>query len=325
MNMQTVIEKIKSFERFIISAYKRLDGDAVGSELAMFHLLTQMGKDVVVANQEKIPSHYQFIPGVESVYDSYEGLAKDRECMITVDCPDVRRESLLRQYWPDDLYIVNIDHHDSNYLYGDVNWIDGTAAAVGEMIFDLVKALDQPLSVEIATALYVSIVTDTGRFGFPGTTSRTHKVAVAIHEAGIDLANITREIYQSKTPGEIKLLAKAARSAQLLCKGKIAVVTLTPGDIKEAAHTPEESQPFVEVGLGMKGVWMAIFQRCHKDGRPKFSFRSKSDKIDVNVFAQKFGGGGHARAAGLILEGDFEEISAKIVAAAEEYVSKHGE
>lgn len=320
MNVKQAADVIRSKQRFVVGGYQRLDGDAVGSSLAVYHLLRQLGKDAVIAHLDTIPTHYRFLKGADTAHANYSNVPLDRDCFITVDTPDVKREDLLGGHFPNDIFVLNIDHHGSNYMYGDVNWIDAKAAAVGEMIADLIDELGANITPEIAAPLYVSIVTDTGRFGFDATTERTHKLAARLHQAGIDLQTITREVYQSKLLGEFKLMGRAAEALRLECDNRIGLIRLTEEDIAACNFQPEESQAFAEIGLNIKGVVMSIFARPAKKGGTKFSLRSKSDAVNVNTLASKFGGGGHAKAAGLVIDEPGEAACAKLLAEADAYV-----
>lgn len=291
------------------------DGDCIGSMLALGFALEKMGKKVYYYNHDPIPDNLRFLPGVEKISNSLP--TECPQTLIFIDCAEANRaggdvEELVRSKT-----VINIDHHISNDLFGELNWVDSGAAATGEMIYYMIKKMGVPINEDIAVNLYTAIVTDTGRFSFSNTTAQSFRTAAELVEVGIDLAFINNILFEQKTLSQIKLLYKALANLQLLRDGKIAVIVLSRKDFEESGAEENLSEGLVNYARNIESVEAAVLLKELSSSEVKVSFRSNF-WLDVNKIAQKFGGGGHIRASGCTLNLPLKEAKEKIVASLEE-------
>ncbi len=201
--MHRIAEAIRSRQRFVLSSHARPDGDAIGSQMAMAYALRALGKDVTVVNADPAPPPLMVFPGVSGIRiaSAAEG---DFDAAIVMECGDLTRTGVTGL---DRFFVINIDHHQGNTAYGALNWFDPGAAACAELVFDLVRALGVPLSVEIATHVYLAILTDTGSFHFSSISPRTFDICRQILEAGVDPVLVARQVFDSNTMGRLRLFA----------------------------------------------------------------------------------------------------------------------
>ncbi|HEY1778076.1 MAG TPA: DHH family phosphoesterase [Solirubrobacteraceae bacterium] len=302
---EQVLHEIRSGERFAVVTHENLDGDALGSLIAMHAVLRALGKDavMVIAPEEfPLPPEYRFF--------SLEGLLTevppdlDERTAIFLDCGNLDRNPLaaLREAEP----LLNIDHHHDNTRFGTVNLIVDDASCTAEIVWDLMPCLGVPLTTQIAEALYVGLVTDTGRFSYENTTPRSHRMAAELIEAGIDAAGLYRQIYEGVPYAKLELLARALSASRRYDDGRLTVSVLTGEDFTATAAEDSYSEGIVDHLRAVKGTKVAALIRevtsgCHT-GERKVSLRASDDEVDVSAIARTFGGGGHRRAAGFSSE-----------------------
>ncbi len=285
-------------------------------------LLERLGVRARVVNDGPVPSSLRFLPGIERAATFPDGLAEPADLLVTVDCG--ARELLfgvaekLR-----DVPIANVDHHVGNAGYGRWNWIEPRAAAVGEMIYDLVEACGVVPDAAMATNIYVSLVTDTGRFSFSNTTPRTHEIAARLLRAGVKPDLVSREVYRSRTPGQLALLARTIASLSVHAGGRVATARLTQAMCRECGAAPWDTQEFVDVPKSVRGAEVGLLLRELGDGSIKVSLRSEGG-VDVDALARRFGGGGHVRASGCTLPPPLSEAERRVLAAAEQALDGAG-
>jgi phosphoesterase RecJ-like protein len=316
-----ILKLIRQHTDFLISAHVNVDGDAVGSELALYHILRELGKRPHIVNSEDCPDDLAFLPGAQVVESGPEKLKKAYDAAIILDAGDLDRCEAIHEHIPRPLALINIDHHASNTQFGDYNWVDPTAAAVGEMIYILMKELEVDLTPEIAENLYVAILTDTGRFQFSNTTEFTLRMASELVASGIRTSELYARIYRDRPLGEVKMLGSVIRDLQTTCDGRIAWSWIDRSSMDETGFIPEETQPFVDILKSIHDVELAIlFRERPEDGVIKVSLRSE-ESVDSSVLAAEFGGGGHPRASGLTSGLGREELEQKLIARACEMLS----
>ncbi|MBI4468403.1 MAG: bifunctional oligoribonuclease/PAP phosphatase NrnA [Acidobacteria bacterium] len=306
--LSDVIELIESNRNFAITSHVRPDGDGIGSSLALKLVLQSMGKDAVVVMRDPIPRAYSRLTGAGQVV-VLPRFDQRFDAVFIIECSDMDRPGLPGLA---EQLTVNIDHHSTTGLFAYINWIDSTAAAVGEMIYNLCKALGVQISPEIAENIYAALLTDTGSFHFSNTTERTLKVASELVRLGARPAKISRSIYYDNPFSKIKLVGLALSQLQHDSTGRVAWLTVTREMMKEAGASEEDVDGIVSYPLSVGAVEaVAIFKEV-KPGTYRTSLRSK-DSINVAKLAEQFGGGGHRNASGCTLRGEKTEVERDVV------------
>lgn len=305
-----VAERIKAGSNFLITSHRNPDGDALGSAIALQKIIRKMGKTATVQVRDTFPKQLQSIPGADEVVltdNLPASYPNGIDALFTMECPEKERTGYPILPGP----VVNIDHHLGNQMYGEINYLDIEAPSVGEMVLQLNKYLGVELDADIATAMYVSLATDTGFFRYSNTTLRTFQAAEAMVRAGANPGRVSLEINESASPASIKLLGLCLNSMQFHAAGKIATLELTNDFLRETGATPEDSDGIVNYGRVIDGVRVAAMFKEAKDGT-RVSMRAKPG-VDVQQVAAMFGGGGHKAAAGCLVPGPIAEAKAKIV------------
>jgi len=287
----------------VLSSHARPDGDAIGSQLAMAYALRALGKDVRVVNRDPAPPPLMAFPGVPDI-EIAEKVDGNFDAAIIMECGDLARtgvEGLDRGF------VINIDHHPGNTGYGQINWFDPAAAACGEMVFDLVVGLGVPLTAEIATHVYVAILTDTGSFHFSSISPRTFDICRGLLEAGVDPVAVARSVYDSGTMARLKLSGALLSGMRIDPTGRIALLYLDHEIARAAGGTYEDTDGLINEPLTVKEVQAVVFFKHVQGDEYRVSMRSKG-AIDVNAVAKAFGGGGHKNAAGCTAVGRIDTL-----------------
>ena len=307
--LSQVVELIENKQSFAITTHLRPDGDGVGSSLGLCWLLRSLGKDAEVVLKDAIPISYLNLPGADEVKQISE-VNGQYDAVFIIECSNLARpdiEGLEAQV------TVNIDHHSTSEHFGTINWIDPTASAVGEMIYNLCKAIGGRISKEIAECLYLAIVSDTGSFHFSNTTDRTLKVASELVKVGVKPANISEIIYNSYPWSRIELMRQVLDTVRRDASGRIAYMRQTLAMEENSEAVDGDNNGFVNIPLSAKEVEVVLYMRETKTDVYRVSLRSKGS-INVAHVAEKFGGGGHRNASGLRIEGDWNQLESKIIA-----------
>jgi len=298
-----VADEIRRRQRFVLSSHVRPDGDAIGSQLAMAYALWQMGKDVRLVNRDAPPGPLRVFPGVSRI-EVANRIDDPGDAVIVMECGDLTRTGVEGF---DRGFVINIDHHLGNANYGAVNWFDASAAACGEMVFDLVKELGVPLTLEIATHVYIAILTDTGSFHYSSISPRTFDICRQCMEAGINPPAIAGAIYDSNNLGRLKLFGAVMSKMELDSSGRVATVYVDQALARDCGGTYEDTEGIVNLPLTVKEIEaVAFFKEAGADDW-RVSMRSKGE-VDVNAIAKEFGGGGHKNASGCSATGRFEDL-----------------
>lgn len=322
MDPRQIAEIIKKNDNYIVSSHINLEGDAIGSELALFYLLKQLGKRAVILNNDPVPDRYKFLPGWDNVIVGDNGRQKEYGAIIIVDCPTVERSGNIAQLIRNSKIKINIDHHVSNENFGDFNWVDAEAGSCGEMIFNLYKEIDIKINKDVALMLYVAILTDTGSFRYNSTTCKTHSIAGELIRLGVNPEAVANKIYETKTLGDVRLLSKALSTITVNRNGKITYMYVTRNMMVETGTAPDRTEGFINFAKEIEGAEVSLFFRQDiKDPRKiHVGFRSKG-KANVNELAANFKGGGHPRASGCLMIGDLREVIKKVLKVTEEFLS----
>jgi len=317
--IEDIIKVINDGERFLITAHINPDGDSIGSQLGLYHMLKQQGKQVRIMSAGKTPVNYRFLPGSRqietqgsvkrlSVSGKYTGDKFD--VVFALDCGGISRTGSVEQYIrkirtkKSGLKVINIDHHHDNDCFGDINWVDSAASSTGELIFTLSKTAGFKILKKTALCLYTAILTDTGSFNYANTSACTYIAAADLIETGIRPEEIAARVYQNRSVASIRLLGYVLSGLQLSDHGRLAWLKVTPDMFKKARAKEEDTEDFVNYPRSVRGVEVAVFFRqIASDNKIRVNFRSKG-KVDVSKIARKFGGGGHRRASGCILSHD---------------------
>jgi phosphoesterase RecJ-like protein len=306
--LSQVVELIESKHRFAITSHIRPDGDGLGSSLGLYWLLRALGKEAEVITHDPVPQSYRKLPGAKDirVAPSVDG---NYDAVFVIECSDVSRPGLVDL---EKQFVVNIDHHSTSALFGNINWIDATASAVGEMIYNLCKAIGVRVTKEIAECVYTALVTDTGSFHYSNTTERTFKVASELVKAGVKPAKVSQNVFSSYAWSKLELLSQVLATARRDPSGRVAWVRQTLEMQEHAGATEEDADGFVNYPLTVSEVEAVALLKETAPGIYRTSLRSKGD-INVARIAEKFGGGGHRNAAGCTLKGDWDEAERTIV------------
>ena len=313
---------IKARQRFIISSHARPDGDSIGSSLAMAYALRAIGKHADVVHADPAPSPLMQFPGVPAIQVTNEVAAGAQyDAAIIMECGDLGRTGVtgLERY-----FVVNIDHHQGNTNYGALNWFDASAAACGEMVFELVRGLDVPLTVDIATHVYLAILTDTGSFHYSNISPRTFSICRECLEAGVDPVLVARNVYDSNNMGRLKLFGAVLSAMQLDPAGRIAIVYLDHEMARAAGGTYEDTEGLINLPLTVKEIQAVVFFKQIEGETYRVSMRSKGD-IDIAAVAKDWGGGGHKNAAGCTASGGIDALQKQFIEKIERAIeSQHG-
>jgi phosphoesterase RecJ-like protein len=306
--LSQVVELIEKKDRFAITSHVRPDGDSLGSSLGLYWLLKALNKDIEVIMRDPAPHSYKQLPGSDAVRVT-PAVDRTYDAVFVIECSDIDRPGLIDL---EKQFVVNIDHHSTTELFGTVNWIDSTASAVGEMIYNLCKATGVRVTKEIAECVYTALLTDTGSFHYSNTTERTFKIASELIRTGVKPAKTAEAIFGSYHWPKIELLSQVLATAKRDDSGHVAWMCQTLEMQERTNASDEDADGFVNYPLTVGEVEAtALFKEC-SPGVYRTSLRSKGD-VNVAKVAEQFGGGGHRNAAGCTLKGDLEEIEQKLV------------
>ena len=291
-----------------MSSHARPDGDSIGSQLALAAAMRHLGKTVRVVNRDPVPPYLQSLSGIGTV-EVAEAVTGDYDAAVVLECGSLDRTEVtgLDQY-----FVINVDHHVGNGMYGALNWFDGSAAACGEMVFDLVTALGVPLTAQIATAIYVAILTDTGAFHHGNITARTFEICRHIAEGGVSAGEVAARVYQTGSVGKLRLTGAVLNALQLEGNGRVAVLHVDERLLYETGCAPDDMEGLINLPLTAGDIQAVILLKAFTD-TIRVSLRSKA-AIDIRAVAVAYGGGGHRNAAGFTASGSLEDVRSRTVA-----------
>jgi phosphoesterase RecJ-like protein len=304
----------REHQRFAILSHVRPDGDALGSQLALALSLEQLGKDVRVWNEDGMLEKYSFLARAQLLTKPPSG-PEDVDVAIALDTAIQNRLGTAFQAIRTAKIWINIDHHPSNPGYGDLVYVDPTAPATGQILFELIKSERLPFDRAIAENLYVAISTDTGSFQYPNTTARTFEIAAELVRAGVDVGRINQQVFENYPRRRVELLRELLRTMRFEGGGRVASFSLSLKTAAQLGVLPEDNEGLIDHLRAIRGVIVAVFFEELTDGKVRVSMRSKSEKTDVCAICQKFGGGGHTLAAGARVRGSLAEVEQRILEA----------
>jgi bifunctional oligoribonuclease and PAP phosphatase NrnA len=304
-------DEINRRRRFLLTSHARPDGDSIGSQLAMAYALKALGKAATIVNKDVPPAHYFDFPGVADIViaDRVDPALGEFDALIVMECGDLARTGVadLERF-----FAINIDHHIGNSMFGALNWFDETASACGELVYELIVALGVPLSEEIATHVYLAILTDTGSFHHSNITPRTFEICRRLVEAGVNPAAMARRVFDSNSYGKLKLIGSMLNAMQLVDGGRLAVLRLDQRMLEAADSTLNDTEGIINLPLTAREIQAVAFFKALEPGLVRVSLRSKYD-VDVRAVAVKYGGGGHTNAAGFNVHGSEDEVRERII------------
>jgi phosphoesterase RecJ-like protein len=305
-----IVAALRDGEKFLLTTHEGPDGDALGSLLALHEILTQLGKDSVMFLAEKefpLPVEYRFLALQEVFHEPPVDLS-DR-VVVFLDCGNIDRMPV--DWLREGQRILNIDHHHDNTRFGAVNLVDVDASCTAEIVFDLSHRLGAETTKSIAQALYVGLITDTGMFMYENTDARTHRVAADLIEAGVDVNEIFRRLYERVPEEKLKLIARALGKIDRHLGGTLSTTYLSADDYAATGADETMTEGIIDFVRGIEGTSVAAVVRDKPDSSRearKVSLRSTDGSVDVSRIARKMGGGGHRRAAGFSTDRPYEEL-----------------
>jgi len=307
--LEQIAAKLKEAETILLYPHVIMDGDTLGSSIALCIALRKMGKKAHILIEDEIPSYLLFL---EKDYCTFDGnILEWPDISISVDCSDIERFVMRKDKFLSGKFSICIDHHKTNNFFADLNYIDPTAAATGEIVYDLVKILEVGLDVEMAEAIYTAITTDTGNFQYTNTTKTTHLITAELFDIGIDLEKISVEVYQNIRHEKLKIMNEVINTIEMLYDGKADIAYVTQDMLEKTGALMEETEGIIETLRNISGVEISAFLKESKPDEIKVGLRSKTYG-DVSAIAQIFGGGGHKKAAGCTLYTSLQEAKQKI-------------
>jgi phosphoesterase RecJ-like protein len=309
---------IQAARQILIATHVNPDGDALGSLCGLALAGERLGKRVARISVDGVPEIYASVPCVDRVVTAAPAGSFDLGIGVDADGSD-----RLGDAEPAILScptIIDIDHHTGADRYGTIQLIDSTAAATGELIFDLIRELGVPLDREIAECLMMAIVTDTGAFRFPSVKPRTLRIAAELMEAGAHPAPIVEQVYGQRSPGATRLFGRALERMQRLPNGRFVWSALSREDFRETGARADETDGIINELRAVHGVDLAMLLREEEDGQVRVSFRAR-EGVDAAALAREFGGGGHRAASGATLPGPLSTAVRRVVDAASRVTS----
>jgi phosphoesterase RecJ-like protein len=304
-DLDRIVHAVRTGQRFVLSSHQRPDGDAIGSAVGMALALRACGKEAEVVMDAVPPLFLQPFPAVSEIRVARE-IGERYDAALIMECSSLDRTGVAGL---DRSPVINIDHHPGNTLYGDLNWIDESAAACSELVFTLIEALGAPLTADVATHIYLALLTDTGSFRFSHITPRSFEIARRSVEAGADPRWIARTHYDSSTLGRVRIFGAVLNGMQLDASGRVALLSITQAEAAAAGGTYDDTDGLINFPLSVKDIEaVAFFKEVGTDDW-RISMRSKG-AVDVGAIARSYGGGGHPNAAGCAARGDLATLAA---------------
>ncbi len=309
--LERVAAEFRDRDRFLLTAHEGPDGDALGSLLGMHNLLTQLGKDSVMfmaAKEFPLPIEYRFLP-LEEVFHEPPADMADRT-VVFLDCGNIDR-------MPVDFlsagenFIINVDHHHDNTRFGDANLVDTDASCTAEIVYELAGLLGATITAEIAAALYVGLVTDTGKFMYENVNANTHRIAADLIEAGVEVDETYRRLYEHVPLEKLRLISRALDGIQRHCDDRLVLTYVTAADYEASGAGEEMTEGIIDLLRSVEHSKVAALirdQGARGRAARKVSLRSSSGDVDVSAIARAKGGGGHKRAAGFSTDLELDEL-----------------
>ncbi len=318
--MDNIADILKKSKRFFLASHKDPDGDAIGSILALGEALILSGKDVVLFNEGPIPDSFASLKGIERVVNSFNP-ESGFDALFILDCTNLERVGNISLHLSKIRPLINIDHHENNSQFGDLNLVDRDSSSVGEIVYRLIKLADLPMNVTVAENIFVAIQTDTGSFRYKNTTRDTFHIAGEMLGLGVDSWKIARKVMDGYTLKKLRLLESTLNTVELYHAGKVGLMTITKQVLSKTGADDSDSERFVDYPRFISGVEIAALIREIGRDYYKFSLRS-NDWVNVADLASHFGGGGHPSAAAFTREGSLEVVKKDFLGKARSFLDR---
>jgi len=315
VSLKSVVAAIKRNKRFLITAHVNLEGDALGSELAFLGLLKALGKEAVIVNEDPVPYGYDFLPGADKIIQYRENMENPGfDCFVALDCSNLKRCGEVYRLNNRGNPVINIDHHVSNDFFADINWVEPHLSSACEMVYLLYSNIGVPLNKAVALCLYAGLLTDTGSFRYSNTTSSVHMIAARLLEYGIDASDVYRRIYSSIPAQDIKLLAQILPKMKFSCGGKVVWFSVPGRILRKTKPVFDLSENILNFGRSVGGTEVVILFKENLGSKKEVRVNFRSDgKINVNIIAKIFGGGGHRTASACTVSGTLKSVCAAVL------------
>ncbi len=310
MILEELKKIIKEGDDFLVSSHINPDGDAIGGMLAIGWLLNKLHKRYAIVVDSLPSEKFKYLSDFKKIVTYSESLKIEFNIknLITVDVPNLERLEKVNRLLPKGIKVVNIDHHESNSNFGDINFIDFRACSCTEMVYDLINSFGMTLDKDVAESIYTGLVIDTGRFRFSNTTPRAFEISAKLLEAGTRVSFIAEWLYHTNSAESLKGLGMLLDSLDMNMNGRIAFVHFDNEYLKSEEGSKMDTEGFINYPLSIENVEVAALLQEIEKGKVKVSLRSKSNNINVNKIAAIFGGGGHAKASGCRISGTITDV-----------------
>lgn len=315
--LKKILELIEENERFLILSHRNPDGDSLGSEIALALSLRKLGKKVYIYNQDSPPKRYSKFPKASMVQTEKKDF--EEEVIFVLDCSEIDRIGKIKDNIDFSKPVINIDHHIGNTKFGIANFVKPGYSSTAEIIYRIIKR-EISLDKEIATYLYIGILTDTGAFRYPNTTSHSLRVASELVAYGVIASQVSEFIWFTDPEARIKLLGDVLRAMNLY--DKISIMTVTKNMLQKHGAKEEDTEEFVDYGLSIKGVQTSAIIKERENGALKVSLRSKNG-VSVQELASKYGGGGHKTASGFTVKRNIQNFKKELKEELEKLVKEN--
>lgn len=315
--LKEIAEILKKENSVLLFTHTNMDGDTLGSSVALCIALRKLGKQAHIIIEDDIAAFLQFLDNNYCTYDT--NIIEDPDICLCIDCGDIGRFKKRKEKYIQGKLKGCIDHHVTTEPFADFNYIDPTAAATGEIIFELIKALEVEIDKEMGSAIFAAITTDTGNFQYSNTTKKTHMIVSELFDYGVNSNEVSVELYQNNRLEKLMLQTRILQGLEIFAEGKAVICSVTHKILEETKGKMEETEGLIETLRNIAGVEVAVFVKETENGGCKISMRSKK-YANVAEIAKTFNGGGHVRAAGGNLDKTVEEGRAFMINTIEEYL-----
>lgn len=303
-----ILRAVRKGKTFFLSGHMRPDGDTVGSELAFSSLLRRIGKKVDIVNYDPVPQNLLFLPGASAIKTAHR-INKSYDVAVIFECSGSDRMGNIIDLKSQAKTVINIDHHAHHSFFGDINLINPDASSNSEQLYYFFERARMKVTRDEAMALFVGLVTDTGRFQQENCRPESHRVASELLKVGIPVADISRRLFSTRSPEALKLLGKVLSSLRLEANGRVAILDVSLNDFAQTGAGPDDTDDVINYGLMIPSVEVAMFFReTEEPGQVKVSLRGKG-RVDLMKIAVSFGGGGHRNAAGCTVSGPLNKAA----------------
>jgi phosphoesterase RecJ-like protein len=311
-DLSAICRILREKDRFLVACHENPEGDAIGSELALALALRKMGKTATVLNADPVPGNLLFLPGADTVVFEEDGSRYD--VAVVLDCGSPERTGRVAPELRKCPLLVNIDHHRTNGDHGELSLVDPDAAATGLLIHRVLSAMGYDICLDVATNIYVAVLTDTGSFHYSSSSPEAFEVAGEMVRRGVDPWAVAERVYETQSAHRLRLLGRVLDSLEVSAGGKVASITTMRETLREFAAGKDALEGFINYPRSIVGVEVAVSFREEEGDVFRVSFRSKG-RVDVSAVAARFGGGGHRNAAGCTVPGAFPDVKRKVLEA----------